>query len=71
MVAILALIAVWLYHQHQNLQRDSFTSGYFLFGAILFLTAYNVRKFLPFIPWSRLFFCVPLAHRMEIARWHF
>ncbi len=54
-VGLLALVVsalwAWLYHQQQNLQRDSFTSGYILIGTVLFLAAYNIRKFLPFIPW--------------------
>lgn len=39
-----AVGGLWLYWQHQNLGRTSFPSGYALFGIVLTLAAYRVRK---------------------------
>jgi hypothetical protein len=49
-IALIALI-VWLRHLRQNLERDSFASGYIMLAAIVFLSAYNLRKRLPAISW--------------------
>lgn len=35
---------LWLYWQQQNLGRTSFSSGYVLFGIVLTLSAYRLRK---------------------------
>lgn len=51
LLVVLGFVIAWLVYQRQNLQRDSFTSGYLLIGAVCFLAAYNLRKRLPFIPW--------------------
>jgi hypothetical protein len=48
---VLAWLFVWLIYQRDNLGHDAFQSGYFLFAAIVFLAAYNLRKKLPAIPW--------------------
>lgn len=39
-----------LQSQRQHLKYDSFTSGYLLISAVLFLAAYNLRKKLSFLP---------------------
>jgi hypothetical protein len=40
----------WLRAVERGLGTSSFTSGYLLIGAVLFLALYNVRKKLPFLP---------------------
>jgi hypothetical protein len=49
---LLALAAVWMFirTQQRNLDDASFTTGYLLLTAIVFLALYNVRKKLPFLP---------------------
>ncbi len=51
MLLVVAVLVAWFVYQRQNLQRDSFTSGYLLIGAVFFLAAYNLRKRIPSIPW--------------------
>jgi hypothetical protein len=49
---LVALAAVWLWMRalERGLAASSFTSGYLLIAAVLFLALYNVRKKLPFLP---------------------
>lgn len=49
---VLVLAAIyWLCRQQANaMQHDSFTSGYILLGAVLFLAAYSIRKRIPVLP---------------------
>jgi hypothetical protein len=51
-ITLLALAALflWVRAQQRHLHSSSFTSGYFLFTAVVFLAAYNIRKRLPFLP---------------------
>lgn len=49
-VGLLSLFAVLIWYQNKNLQHSSFTTGYVLLGCIVFLTAFNIRKKLPFLP---------------------
>lgn len=49
-IALLTLFAALVWYQNSNLQRSSFTTGYFLFGCIVFLASFNLRKKLPFLP---------------------
>jgi hypothetical protein len=51
-MTLLALVAVflWARAQQRHLHSSAFTSGYFLFAAVAFLAAYNLRKKLPFLP---------------------
>jgi hypothetical protein len=44
---VLLGLAVWFTYQRAHLVRDSFTAGYVLYGAVLFLAAYNLRKIFP------------------------
>ncbi len=45
-----ALIVVYLWAYQQRLTSNAFVSGWFLFGIMLILTAYNLRKKMPFLP---------------------
>ncbi len=49
---MLVLAGIWclLRVQERNLGSSAFTTGYLLIGAVVFLTLYNVRKKLPFLP---------------------
>jgi membrane associated rhomboid family serine protease len=51
-VTLVALAVLWLCvrSQERNLGSTSFTTGYILLAAIVFLAMYNVRKKLPFLP---------------------
>lgn len=49
-IAVLIVISFVVYSQNRNLHHSSFTTGYLLFGAIIFLTLFNLRKKLPFLP---------------------
>jgi hypothetical protein len=68
MVAALVAIGVVIYAQSQSLRHASFTSGYLLFGTIVFLASFNLRKKLTFLPaigsakfWMQLHIYVGLA----------
>jgi hypothetical protein len=52
---VLGLSAIWWWvrTQEQSLGSQSFSTGYILLGAILFLALYNVRKKLPSLPLGR------------------
>ena len=51
LTALVVLAFAWLFKwQRDNLQRDSFTSGYVILGCVLFLALYNFRKKMPNIP---------------------
>ena len=48
---VLTIVAMIVYVGYWTVLRDgSFLSGWTLLGAMLFLTAYNARKKLPFLP---------------------
>ena len=47
---VCAGIAVLLYQLKQNLFHDAMISGYLLLASIIFLTLFNLRKRLPFLP---------------------
>ncbi len=49
-VLALALIVACVQFQRNRLIDDTFTTGFILLGAILYLAAFNVRKLLPFLP---------------------
>ena len=49
-VAICGVIAFILYQLKQHLLHDALLSGYLLLGAIVFLTLFNLRKRIPFLP---------------------
>jgi hypothetical protein len=51
-ILLMALAAIWLWTtaQERRLQSSSFTTGYLLLAALLFLALYNLRKRLPFLP---------------------
>jgi hypothetical protein len=48
----MAVAAAWLWIRslQRNLESSSFTSGYLLLAAVLFLALFNARKKLPFLP---------------------
>lgn len=46
-VMILGILVAW---QNEALMHSSFMTGYVLMGCLLFLTAFNLRKKLPFLP---------------------
>jgi hypothetical protein len=47
------LLVVYLWAYSQRLSRSEFVSGWILFSVMLVLTAYNLRKKLPFFPLLR------------------
>lgn len=51
-ILLIALSIVWVVVrlQERTLGSPTFTTGYLLFAAVLFLALYNVRKKLPFLP---------------------
>jgi hypothetical protein len=51
-LTMIALAVVWLWVSalQKRLVASSFTTGYLLIAAVLFLALYNVRKKLPFLP---------------------
>ncbi len=51
-VTLVALAVLWqcVRSQERNLGSTSFTTGYVLLAAVVFLALYNVRKKLPFLP---------------------
>jgi hypothetical protein len=51
-ITLLALAIVWMVVrlQERTLGSPTFTTGYLLLSAVLFLAAYNIRKKLPFLP---------------------
>lgn len=49
-IVLLILLAVLLVFLNQNLWHASFASGYVLLASLLFLTAFNLRKRLTFLP---------------------
>lgn len=51
LVFVVAGLLAWLAYQQRHLHRDSFTSGYILIAALLFLAAYSLRKLIPSISW--------------------
>ena len=68
LLVVVALIGIVIYAQNQTLQHGSFTSGYVLLGSIIFLTLFNLRKKLTFLPvlgsaamWMQLHIYVGLA----------
>ena len=50
LAALLALSAGWIYLLNIALRQAALWSGLTLFGVLLFLTAFNARKKLPFLP---------------------
>jgi len=50
---IAAVLVVYLWAYQQRLASNSFISGWILFGIMLVLTAYNLRKKVPFLPLLR------------------
>lgn len=79
-IVICAIVALILYLLKQSLFQDAMFSGYLLLGAIIFLTLFNLRKRLPFLPsvgsasmWMQLHIYVGLStfliFGMHIA-WH-
>ena len=64
----IVLLAIWVTSQNQNLVHSSFTTGYVLLGSFLLLTAFGMRKRLPFIAtlgsatfWTQLHIYVGLS----------
>ena len=49
-IIICAFLVFVFREMNKNLQNSSFASGYILFGSILFLTLFNLRKRLTFLP---------------------
>ena len=47
---ICVLLVFVIVQMNRNLQHASYFSGYILFGSIIFLTAFNLRKKLTFLP---------------------
>lgn len=43
-------LAFLVQYQRSNLSRANFTTGYILFGCLIFLAAFNLRKKLPMLP---------------------
>ena len=64
---VVALVWLWSRSLEKRLTTSSFTTGYLLIAAVLFLALYNVRKKLPFLPlgssatWLQLHLYVGLA----------
>ena len=63
-----AVVVLVVYAQNQSLLHGSFTSGYILFGTIVFLASFNLRKKLTFLPrigtaafWTQLHIYMGLA----------
>lgn len=50
LIAICSILFLVLHHARQGLIHDAMISGYLLLGAIVFLTLFNLRKRLPFLP---------------------
>ena len=51
---VLAVLLVWVTNLYDLTLRDaSYLTGWLLFGGMLFLAAYNLRKKLPFLPLQR------------------
>ncbi len=50
-LTIIAVLAFWFFEtlQRESLQHTAWTTGYSLFGCLLFLAAFNLRKKLPFL----------------------
>lgn len=53
MTIVVAILWLWLRAREQRLEPSSFVSGYIMFATVVFLTAYNLRKKLPFLPLGR------------------
>lgn len=49
-LVLVSVVGLIVYAQNQSLGHGSFTSGYILFGTIVFLAAFNLRKRLSFLP---------------------
>jgi hypothetical protein len=51
-ITAMAVAAIWLWvrAEERRLHASSFTTGYLLLAALLFLALYNFRKRLPFLP---------------------
>jgi hypothetical protein len=51
-LTIVAVLAFWIFVslQRQSLQHTAWSTGYSLFGCLLFLAAFNLRKKLAFLP---------------------
>jgi hypothetical protein len=47
---VLGAVWLWVRAQERQLHSSSFTTGYLMLAAIIFLALYNVRKRLPFLP---------------------
>ena len=50
LVTSLAGVTVWWWLETSTLRPHAFTTGWLLLGLLVFLTLYNVRKKLPFLP---------------------
>jgi hypothetical protein len=50
MLIALAIVSIIVRLQERTLGMPTFTTGYLLLAAVLFLAAYNIRKKLPFLP---------------------
>jgi hypothetical protein len=50
---VVALVWLWSRALEKRLTTSSFTTGYLLIAAVLFLALYNLRKKLPFLPFGK------------------
>jgi hypothetical protein len=49
-IIVVALVWLWVRSLNRSLTPSSFTTGYLMLAAVLFLAAYNLRKKLPSLP---------------------
>lgn len=75
-LAAMVLFSWWVNWQNQNLQRSAFLTGLILLGCLVFLTAFNLRKRISFLPqlgtaafWMQLHIYVGLC-TFVIFGWH-
>lgn len=58
---VLIAVGLWVDAEENALRDSSYSTGYLLFGSVLFLAAYNVRKKVP---------TLPLGSSRTWLRWH-
>ena len=72
---VVAILALWIQWLEVSLSRSAHSTGYLLYGSLLFLALYNLRKKLPGLPlgnsaiWLRLHLIIAWA-TLPLFLWH-